>query len=102
MSEMHRVAIPGGRLLVLDFGKPEAQPLKKLTVSEARGHLDAGQFPPGSMGPKIRAGMEFVEECGGELIITSAKRLPQAMRGRAGTRIMADPPAARRAAGGRR
>jgi carbamate kinase len=54
------------------------------------------------MGPKIRAGMEFVEECGGELIITSAKRLPQAMRGRAGTRIMADPAAARRAAGGRR
>jgi carbamate kinase len=98
----------------VDFGKPEAAPLRKLTVSEARGHLDAGQFPPGSMGPKIRAGIEFVEACGGELIITSARRLPQAMRGRAGTRIVADRAGAKRskvpghvaapkrAAGGRR
>jgi hypothetical protein len=66
------------------------------------------------MGPKIRAGIEFVEACGGELIITSARRLPQAMRGRAGTRIVADRAGAKRskvpghvaapkrAAGGRR
>jgi carbamate kinase len=89
----------------IDFGKPEAQPLRKLTVSEARGYLDAGQFPAGSMGPKIRAGIEFVEECGGELIITSAKRLPQAMCGRAGTRLVADRVVAaqpKRAAGGKR
>jgi carbamate kinase len=71
------------------FGKPGETKLRRLTVDEARGYLDAGEFPEGSMGPKVRAGLEFVERSGREALITSAARLDSAVRGRAGTRIVA-------------
>jgi carbamate kinase len=45
------------------------------------------------MGPKIRAGVEFAEKSGREVLITSAEKLAQAMLGRAGTRIVPGPAA---------
>jgi carbamate kinase len=84
------VILTGVDHVSLDFGTKQERPLKRMTVSEARGHLEAGQFPEGSMGPKIRAGTEFVEESGHEVLITSAEKLAQAMLGRAGTRIVPD------------
>lgn len=45
----------------IDYGKPTQQPLEKLTVEEAKKLLRAGQFPPGSMGPKIEATIYFLE-----------------------------------------
>lgn len=82
------------------FGKPEQKGLRSMDVAEARAHQAAGQFPEGSMGPKIRAAIEFVESSGREVLITSSPRLPEAVRGRAGTRIVAAArrgrPAARR------
>jgi carbamate kinase len=82
------------------FGKPEQKGLRSMDVAEARAHQAAGQFPEGSMGPKIRAAIEFVESSGREVLITSSARLPEAVRGRAGTRIVAAArrgrPAARR------
>ncbi|MFQ5936704.1 MAG: hypothetical protein ACE5LB_09865, partial [Acidiferrobacterales bacterium] len=45
----------------LDFGGPTERPVEELTVSEARRHLTEGQFPPGSMGPKMAAAIKFVE-----------------------------------------
>ncbi|MBZ5583814.1 MAG: carbamate kinase [Acidobacteriia bacterium] len=73
----------------LRFRLPGEQPLGTITVEEARRYLEAGEFPPGSMGPKIAAGIEFVERGGEECIITCAERVAAAVEGRAGTHIVA-------------
>lgn len=69
------------------YGRPDQQWLGNLSVAEAQAHLAAGEFPPGSMGPKIAAGIQFIEEGGEECIITSAERVGDAIEGRAGTHI---------------
>jgi carbamate kinase len=73
----------------LDFGKPTQRELDRLTLAEARQHLAAGQFPAGSMGPKIEAAARFLEAGGREALITSPEHLVEAVEGRAGTRIVA-------------
>jgi carbamate kinase len=70
------------------FGRPDQQWLGTITAAEARGYLAAGEFPAGSMGPKIEAGIEFVESGGGECIITSTEHVARAVEGRAGTHIV--------------
>jgi carbamate kinase len=94
------VILTGVDQVSIHFGKPEQKGLRSMDVAEARAHQAAGQFPEGSMGPKIRAAIEFVESSGREVLITSSARLPEAVRGRAGTRIVAAArrgrPAARR------
>jgi len=70
------------------FGRPEQRWLGAITTQEARAHLAAGEFPAGSMGPKIEAGIDFVERGGGECIITSTDRVTAAVEGRAGTHIV--------------
>jgi carbamate kinase len=92
------VILTGVERVSLNFGRADETPLKKMSVTEARAHLEAGQFPEGSMGPKVRAGVEFVERTGREVLITSAPRLAQAVRGRSGTRIVPDAGARRRGA----
>ena len=72
----------------LDFGKPNQRALDRLPASEARRHLAAGQFPPGSMGPKIAAALRYLDHGGGEAIITSLDRAYDAVAGSAGTRIV--------------
>jgi carbamate kinase len=84
------VILTGVDRVALNFGRPDETLLRRMTTSEARAHLDEGQFPEGSMGPKVRAGVEFVEKTGHEVLITSAPRLAQAVRGRTGTRIVPD------------
>ena len=74
--------------VMLDFGTPQARPIERMTVAEAREHLASGQFPPGSMGPKVAAAAAFVEG-GGEAVITSLAHSADALAGRAGTRIVA-------------
>jgi|SRR5581483_2543837 len=63
--------------------------LDRLTIDQARSYLSAGEFPPGSMGPKIEAAIEFVCRGGKECIITSAELVARALRGEAGTHIVA-------------
>ncbi|MBN2198510.1 MAG: carbamate kinase [Candidatus Aminicenantes bacterium] len=72
-----------------DFGKPGQKALDVVGLEQARQGLEAGQFPPGSMGPKIRAAIEFIEAGGDEVLITSAGHLKAALLGRSGTRIRA-------------
>jgi carbamate kinase len=74
----------------LDFGSPRERLIERMTVSEARRHLDDGQFPPGSMGPKIEASIDFVEGGGEEAIITVPPRVLEAMAHRTGTRVVPD------------
>ena len=71
------------------YEKPDQRWLETITLVEAKQYLEAGEFAPGSMGPKIRAAIDFIEQGGEECIITSTERVPDALAGRAGTRIVA-------------
>ncbi len=75
----------------LNYNTPRQEIIKELTVSQASKYLAQGQFPAGSMGPKIEAAISFLE-CGGkEVIITSMDKAKHALLGKAGTKIVADP-----------
>ncbi len=75
----------------LDFGTAHARSLDRLTTREARQWLEFGQFPAGSMGPKIEAALMFLERSTAPApaaIICSIEQLADALAGRAGTRIV--------------
>jgi carbamate kinase len=72
----------------LDFGKPTQRALTKLTVSEAKRYLSEGQFPPGSMGPKVEAAVMFVEGGGEWAAIGLLDKALEVVRGASGTRIV--------------
>lgn len=59
----------------INFMKPNQKELDMLSTAEAKKLLEDGQFPAGSMGPKIEAAIEFVEATGNEMIITDAREL---------------------------
>lgn len=73
-----------------DFGKPEQMGLGKIEVSEIRKMYEAYEFPAGSMGPKIRAAIDFVESGGHSAIITHSATLREAVEGKVGTHIVPD------------
>jgi carbamate kinase len=80
----------GPRFVYLDYKKPTMRPLTRVTASEAKQHLDAGQFPDGSMGPKVDAALRFLRSGGCEVIITSYQYLSGALAGTDGTHIVSD------------
>jgi len=71
-----------------DFGTPEQAPLDEMTAAEAEEMLAAGQFPPGSMGPKIESAVTFLRGGGREVLITDPPHLEAACHGEAGTRLV--------------
>jgi len=83
--------LTGVAQVVLNFGQPDERPLACLSASEARAHLVAGQFPAGSMGPKIEAACRFVEHTGRRALITDTNTLIDAMAGKTGTWVEPDP-----------
>jgi carbamate kinase len=74
--------------VVVSHGTAREIGIERLTLAEARTLLTAGEFPPGSMGPKVEAGVRFVEAGGREAIITSLARVRAALDGDAGTHIV--------------
>jgi carbamate kinase len=74
--------------VALNFGKRDQVDLDTLTVEEAKAYLAEGQFPPGTMGPKIEAAIRFVESGGRRTIISSLDRARDALAGEAGTTIV--------------
>jgi carbamate kinase len=70
------------------FGTPNEQPVDELAVADARRLVAAGEFPPGSMGPKVEALCRFVEATGGLGVITDIDRCDEALSGSVGTRIV--------------
>ena len=68
----------------INFRKENEKALGKITVAEAKKYLEEGQFTEGSMAPKMRAAIKFVEETGHEAVITDASSLGNP---NAGTRI---------------
>ncbi|HUU37075.1 MAG TPA: carbamate kinase [Candidatus Desulfaltia sp.] len=83
------IILTGVARVFLDYGTPEQRPLDVMTVAQAKEHLDKGQFPRGSMGPKIEAAIEYIQAGGQEVLITSASHLKAALLRRSGTRIVA-------------
>ena len=73
----------------LNFGKPEQQDLDQVTVAEVKKYIDEGHFAPGSMLPKMKAVVQFIENGGKVAIITDPKNLARAVAGETGTRIVA-------------
>jgi carbamate kinase len=73
--------------VAVDFGKPTERWCDRMSVAEAMRHLNEGQFPAGSMGPKIEAAIWFLKAGGREVCITSPRRIRDALAGRAGTWI---------------
>lgn len=72
----------------INFNKRNQKSLTKVRLKEIKRYYDKGHFPVGSMGPKIKAAMGFIEAGGKEVIITSAKELLKALRGQSGTHIV--------------
>lgn len=98
------VMVTGVSTVRLDFGLPTERPVQELSLDEARRHMAEGQFPPGSMGPKMAAAIKFVEGQidGGvervaaittpELVYTTLDTSPHGViEGDRGTRIVRNP-----------
>lgn len=65
----------------INFRKPGEKALDSMTLAQAREYLEQGQFGEGSMAPKVRAGVMFVEKTGGKCVITEAGSLGDASCG---------------------
>jgi carbamate kinase len=83
------VILTGVDKVAINFKKPDQKFFDHLTVSECEGYLADGQFPKGSMGPKIEAACDFVKRGGTRVIITSMENATLAVSGKAGTVITA-------------
>ena len=74
----------------LDYKKPTQRPLTRVSACELKAHYNAGQFPPGNMGPKVESALYFLQAGGREVVITSYDHLCEAIAGRTGTHIVPD------------
>ncbi len=74
--------------VALNYGKPDQKELDLCTLDEIKGYFDQGHFPAGSMGPKIKAAIKFLESGGESVIITSFQNARRAINGEAGTTIV--------------
>jgi carbamate kinase len=72
----------------LSYGHEDEQYLRALTESEARQYHKEGHFPPGSMGPKVEAAVQFVQLTGKRAVITSVEAIQDAVDEKAGTEII--------------
>ena len=73
----------------LNFGKPNQKEIDQMTVAEAKKYLEEGtHFAKGSMEPKIRAIVQFLEQGGKEALITDPANISRALKGETGTRII--------------
>ncbi|MCY4466485.1 MAG: carbamate kinase [Chloroflexi bacterium] len=78
----------GVEKVCLNFNTPQQQPLDELTLLQARTYLAEGQFPDGSMYPKIEAAIDFVHNGGPRAIITDPPNITRALHYETGTRIV--------------
>ena len=72
----------------INYGKPNQRTLDKITVQDCKKYLAEGQFPAGSMGPKIESAVSFLSHSTGKRVsIASLEMAEEALQGRAGTTI---------------
>lgn len=83
LTEVNAVAV--------DFGTERQRSLGVCSLADMKAHYAAGQFPAGSMGPKVRAAIQFLESGGRRAIITSTALLVEAMHDASvGTQVVSD------------
>jgi carbamate kinase len=82
------VLATGVERVAIRFRQPGEAFLDRLTAAEARRYLEAGEFPPGSMGPKMEAAIDFLERGGREVVISSPEHLEAAVAGKTGTHVV--------------
>lgn len=80
--------LTGVEQVAINFGTPNQQNLLEMTIEDALRYLEEGQFPKGSMGPKIEAAILFLQKGGKNVIITTIDKLQDALAGKTGTRIV--------------
>ncbi len=71
----------------INWGKPDQEMLRKVSLAEMHRYVEEGQFPAGSMGPKVNALLGFVEATSKRAIICSIDDIEDAIAGKAGTEI---------------
>jgi carbamate kinase len=74
--------------VALNWGKPDQRPLHRFSAAAMKSWFDEGQFPDGSMGPKIQAALRFLAGGGREVIITLPETSRAALDGKTGTHIL--------------
>jgi carbamate kinase len=84
------VICTGVERVAVRFRQPDQRFLDRVPIAQLRRYLADGEFPEGSMGPKVRAAIEFLEGGGQEVIVTSLGCLEAAVAGRTGTHIVRD------------
>jgi carbamate kinase len=84
------VMLTGVERVAIDFGTRWQRDMARLTVSDAVRLLEEGEFPPGSMGPKVESAARFVSSGGRAAVVTSAERLLDAVERDGGTRVVPD------------
>ena len=80
--------LTGVERVSVNFNKPDRRELGVVRLEEMKRYFAEGHFPPGSMGPKIEAAIEFVENSGGRAIITCLEKAVDALEGRTGTTLI--------------
>ena len=74
--------------VMLNYGKKNQRPILKATLDEIKRYYKEGHFPPGSMGPKILAAIQFLERGGKEVIIGNLNKAEEVFEGKSGTLIV--------------
>jgi carbamate kinase len=82
------IILTGVPKVAIDFGKPTQRFVERLTVAEVEKHMAEGQFPAGSMGPKVDSAIQFVKATGKQVLITDVEVLREALEGKDGTIIV--------------
>jgi carbamate kinase len=80
--------------VAINFGRPDQRDLDLVSLRDLKRHQAEGQFPPGSMGPKIEAAVRFLEGGGERVVIAALGDAMAALEGRTGTHIVSDEPSA--------
>ena len=71
--------------VALNYGRIDYKYLNRISTADAKEYMKQGHFPPGSMGPKIQAVINFLESGGEQAIITSIEKIKEALEGKSGT-----------------
>jgi carbamate kinase len=76
--------------VALDYGTDEQKFLEKVSCKEILHYHAAGQFPPGTMGPKVSSAAQFVRQTGKRAVVTSINQIEEAIQGHSGTEVIPD------------
>jgi carbamate kinase len=76
--------------VTINYRKPDQRALDCVSVTEMKGYMSEGHFAAGSMGPKVRAAVSFIEAGGKEAIITHLHSALAALEGASGTHVVPD------------